>query len=108
MTTKNGFAAGMSPANAYWTPPPIFQKPMNFLRPLTNTTGYSIVLPHHDPVSGPHYYGENPVYGRSELASNTLPELYSVANIMPTSGGLPRVNPFSFAAKNKRTTTPYR
>ena len=103
MSTGRMGAAGMSPANAYWTPPPLFQKPMNFLRPVSNTTGYSIVLPFQDPVCTPHYYGENPVYGRREYAFNTLPEMYAVANIMPTSGGIPRINPFSFAATNKRS-----
>ena len=93
----------MNPSNAYWNPPPLFQEnTMSFLKPLVHTTGFTINIPYPDPVSGPHYYGENPVFGRREYGFGTLPELYAVQNILPTTAGKPRINPFSFAAKYKR------
>ena len=93
----------MNPSNAYWTPRAFFLQNTRSLPPLTNTTGFLINLPWPDPVSTPSYYGENPVWGRKEYGFSTLPELYAIGNIMPTTAGIPRVNPHGFAAKANRT-----
>ena len=93
----------MNPSNAYWAPPPFLQhKSTSFLKPLTHTTGFSLNIPFPDPVSGPHYYGENPVFGRREYGFNTLPELHPVMNIIPTTAGKARINLKSLAATYER------
>ena len=93
----------MNPSSVYWQPDSFFQKKTASLKPFAHNLGFLINIPYPDPVSTPWYYGENPVWGRREHAYSTLPELHTVGGIMPTTAGLPRVSPFSFAARANRT-----
>jgi len=91
----------MNPSNVYWTPP---QYKQTFLKPRSGNIGFLLNLPYPDPVSTPFYYGEGSenIYGKRELVYTTLPEMYAVANIMPMTAGIPRVDPRSFQATHSR------
>ena len=55
-------------------------------------------LPFRGPVSEAMSYGEGRqnMYGVREFITTTLPELHAVGNILPTTAGIPRVDPKSF------------
>jgi len=92
----------MNPSNVYWNPP---QYTQTSLKPLSGHTGFLLNLPYPDPVSGPFYYGEGSenIYGKREYVYSTLPDLYAIGNILPTTGGIPRVDPSGLAATHSRT-----
>ena len=57
-------------------------------------------LPYPDPVSAQATHGEGSehIYGKRELVFTELPEMYAIANVLPTTAGYPRVDPNSAAA----------
>jgi hypothetical protein len=83
----------MNPTNPYWTPDPAYVKKTS-LKPITNTLGFQFNLPWPDLSTSGFYYGENPVYGRRQLVYRSDPEYYARQNIIPSIGGVPRVNPY--------------
>ena len=89
----------MNPANAYWAPP---QYTQTSLKPVWGHLGFLVNLPYPDPVSAQATYGEGNenIYGKRELVYTELPEMYAIGNIMPTTGGYPRVDPNSFHARH--------
>ena len=91
----------MNPANVYWSAPMYKQ---TSLKPISGHTGFLLNLPYPDPVSTPFNNGEgsNNIYGKRELVFTGLPEIYAVGNIVPTTGGVPRIDPKSFAATHSR------
>ena len=92
--------AYMNPSNAYWAPPPLKQ---TFLKPFFGT-GFLINLPYPDPVFSPSTGegAENILGKEKELVFTTLPETFAVADILPMTGGVPRVDPNSFAGTHTR------
>lgn len=61
-------------------------------------------IPFRDPVSTGYVYGDGNqnVLGEQKLVFSTQPEVFSVANILPTVGGIPRVNPYSWENRFNR------
>ena len=96
-------AAGMNPSSSYWQPGGFFQKNSPSFKSFAHHTGFLINIPYPDPVSTPFYFGQNPEWGRRSYAYSTLPELHTIGGIMPTTAGIPRVSPYSFAARANRT-----
>ncbi len=91
----------MNPSNAYWAPP---QYKRTSLKPISGNLGFLFNLPYPDPVSTPFSNGEgNPnIYGKRELVFSALPEMYAIGNILPTTGGVPRLDPNGLAATHSR------
>ena len=91
----------MNPSNVYWSAP---QYTNTFLKPISGISGFLMNLPYPDPVSGQTYSGEGGenIYGRRELVYTTLPEIYPIGNILPTTGGIPRVDPTSLHGQHSR------
>ena len=92
----------MNPTNAYWAQPQFKQ---TFAKPISGNLGFLMNLPYPDPVSTGLYEGQGSenVFGKRELVYTTLPEMYTVGgNIMPFTGGIPRVDPNSFQARINR------
>lgn len=71
--------------------------------PIENHYAFHTDIPLRDPVSTPWYYGENALPDRREIVTMTYPELYAVDNVLPTVGGVPRIDPRSFAARVSRS-----
>ena len=95
------FAKFMNPSNVYWSPP---QYKTTSLKPISGNLGFLMNLPYPDPVSAgfTHGAGNQNILGKRELVFTGLPEMYTVGGIMPTTGGLPRVNPNGLAASHNR------
>ena len=91
----------MNPSNVYWAPPQYTQQTMY---PISGNLGFFFNLPYPDPVSAGFTNGEGNenILGKRELVFTTLPEIYAVANVMPTTNGLPRVDPNSFHGRHNR------
>ena len=91
----------MNQSNAYWAPP---QYTQTSLKPLSGNLGFLLNLPYPDPISTPFTNGEGDenIYGKRELVFTTFPEMYAVGNILPMTGGIPRLDPTSFAATHSR------
>ena len=92
----------MQVSNAYWAPP---QYTQTSLKPISGNTGFLMNLPYPDPVSTGMYSGEGSenIYGDNrKLVFTTLPEIYPVGNILPTTGGIPRVDPNSAHGQHNR------
>ena len=87
----------MNPANVYWSAP---QYTQTNLKPVWGHLGFLMNLPYPDPVSTQATYGEGNenIYGKRELVFTELPEMHAIANVMPTTGGFPRVDPNSLQA----------
>ena len=83
----------MNPTQPYWTPDPYF-KTQSSLKPIANTLGFQIPIPWPDPTTMGYYFGENPQYGRRELVYRSDPEYYARDNVIPSVGGVPRINPY--------------
>ena len=91
----------MNPSNVYWQPPQYTQA---FDTPLSRTTGFLMNIPYPDPVSATVTFGEGSenIYGKREIITSSLPELYAVGDVLPTTGGYPRIDPNGFAARHSR------
>ena len=90
----------MNPSNVYWHPP---QYTVAGLKPISGNIGFLLNLPYPDPVSTEFSgQGNENIYGKRELVYSTLPEMYAVGNILPTTGGHPRIDPNSLAARHSR------
>ena len=60
-------------------------------------------IPRRDPVSTPWYYGEGAHFlPKTEVLNHPYPELFTVGGTIPSSGGIPRINPRSVAARVAR------
>ena len=97
----------MNPVNAYWMPPKEYY-PQTFLPPLprAKNVDFWVQLKYPDPVSGPQYYGENPIYGRQETINlSTAPEVTAIDNTVPASGGVLRFDPTDPVNMIKREMT---
>lgn len=91
----------MNPSNAYWAPPQ-FKK--SFQKPISGNQGFLINIPYPDPISTPSTgEGNENIYGKRELVFTTLPEMFAVGNVLPTTGGIPRLDPNSFAGQHSRS-----
>jgi len=91
----------MNPTNPFWTPEPQFARQTN-LKPITNTLGFLITLPWPDVTTMGQYFGEGPQYGRRELVYRSDSEYYARQNIIPSIGGVPRINPWDKIYKFSR------
>ena len=78
----------------YWTAPTQFRQ-QKMLRPISGDLGFQFNIPWPMPSSAGYYFGEEAPWGRREHVYSSLPEWFSVNNIVPASGGLPLVNPHS-------------
>ena len=54
-------------------------------------------IPFRDPVQTGFVYGEGNqnVYGLRKLVFSTEPETFAVGNVLPTTAGIPRIDPYS-------------
>ena len=95
------YAKFMNPSNVYWHPP---QYTTTSQKPISGNIGFLMNLPYPDPVTAgvTNGAGNQNIYGKRELVFSTLPEMFAVGNIMPTTGGIPRVDPNSLAATHSR------
>ena len=85
----------MNPTSPYWNEPQVFLTGVKHQPLQERRLGFQFDIPHPDPVTAGIYYGENPVAGRRELAYGTpQSEYFSVQNIIPSVGGIPRYNPY--------------
>ena len=84
----------MQATNPYWTPPAQF-KTVKYLKPIARDLGFQFHLPWPLPVSAGYYYGENPVWGRKESVYSSQPEWFATDHIIPSSGGIPLMNPYT-------------
>lgn len=82
----------MNITNPYWTPPPIFNTGQKGQQSFENSYGFFFQLPHADVQTAGFYFGENPGYGRRELAFRSDPEYHAVDKTIPASGGVPKYN----------------
>lgn len=90
----------MNPSNAYWAPP---QYKQSFMKPVSGHVGFLLNLPYPDPIMTPTTgEGNQNIYGKRELVFATLPESFAVGDILPTTGGIPRLDPNSLAGKYSR------
>ena len=92
----------MNPSNAYWAPPQFKQ---SFQKPISGNLGFLMNLPYPDPVSTPSTgEGNQNILGKQEeLIFTTLPEMYAIGDILPTTGGIPRIDPNSLAGQHSRS-----
>lgn len=93
----------MNPSNAYWTPPQ-YTKTSEMSK--SGHPGFFLNLPYPDPISQPWgMFGEGNqnIYGKRELVFTALPEMFAVGDVLPTTGGYPRVDPRSIAAQVSRS-----
>ena len=95
------YAKFMNSSNVYWHPP---QYTITSAKPISGNIGFLMNLPYPDPVSAgfTHGVGNENIYGKRELVFSALPEMYAVGNIMPMTGGIPRVDPNGLAASHSR------
>lgn len=91
----------MNPTQPYWTPPPVYST-RKTLKPVANTYGFQFTLPWPQPTSAGTYFGEGAVPGRRELVYRSDPEWHAVQNILPSSGGVPLINPYTAEMKFDR------
>ena len=91
----------MNSANVYWQPP---QYTVTSLKPISGNVGFLMNLPWPDPVTAGFYEGQGNenIYGKRELVFSNFPEMIMVGGVLPTTSGIPRVDPNSFAAKFSR------
>lgn len=83
----------MNPTQPYWTPP-FKYKITKFQKPVVNTYGFQFTLPWPQTTTAGFYYGEGAVPGRRELVYRPDPEWFATQNIVPSSGGVPQINPY--------------
>ena len=84
----------MNPTSPYWNQPQIFSG-IKFQPLQEKRIGFQFSIPFPDPTTMGIYYGENPIKGRRELVYGTpSSEYFSVENIIPSVGGIPRYNPY--------------
>ena len=88
--------------NPYWDPPTVF-KTRKMLKPIARDLGFQFALPWPLPVSAGFYHGENPVWGRKQQVTASQPEWFATDNIIPSSGGIPLVNPHTAEMKFNRS-----
>ncbi len=67
---------------SYYVPPASSQQ---YLYPIVGTLGFLINIPATPPVTGPWYFGENPVIENEtrELVLEPFPETYAVGGAIP-------------------------
>ena len=82
----------MNPTNPYWTPSTIKRKS---LPPITNTLGFQFTLPWPDVQTAGWYHGQGAIPGRKELVFRADPEYFPVQGIVPSTAGIPRINPYA-------------
>ena len=85
----------------YWQAPKEY-KPHTFQKPIARSIGFQFALPWRLPVTAGFYFGENPVWGRREQSTETQPEYFATDNIIPSSGGIPMINPHTQDMKYRR------
>ena len=85
----------------YWEPPIEF-KPRKQLKPIVRTMGFQFNLPWPLPVTAGYYYGEQPVPQRREYVYSSLPEWFATDDIMPSTGGIPLMNPYTHEMRFSR------
>ena len=78
----------------YWTPPVEFRTRKHMV-PVARTTGFSWKLPWPLPTTAGYYFGENPVMGRREAVYSGKPEWFATDNVIPSSGNVPLINPYT-------------
>lgn len=82
----------MNPTNPYWTPS-FKYKASKYLKPITNR-GFSFNIPWPDVTTAGYYYGSGAVPGVKKLVFKSDPEYFATQNIVPSSAGIPRINPY--------------
>jgi len=93
----------MSFTNPYWVPGPNVRA-KKYLKRISNSLGFQFNLPAPDPVTAGWYYGvPGPIANENrKRVTDPRPEFFAVGNIMPTVGGIPRMNPHSEEMKFSR------
>ena len=92
----------MNPTHPYWEPPTDFQT-RKTLKPIARDLGFQFNIPWPLPVSAGYYFGENPPPGRKELVYDSRPEWYAVDNVIPSTAGIPLMNPYTEEMKFDRS-----
>ena len=92
----------MNLSNPYWTAPSDFS-PKKSLWDFTRDRGFQWNLPWPMPVSAGWYYGEQPEMGRRQHVFRADPEWVAFGDVIPSTGGIPMVNPYSDEMKFKRS-----
>ena len=87
--------------NPYWTPPVEF-KTRKHLKPIARDLGFQWTLPWPQPSSAGYYFGQNPVWGRRQDVYSSLPEWFATDNIVPSTAGVPIMNPYTAEMKFSR------
>ena len=82
----------MNPTNPYWTAPQITTTAQ---KPVTHTPGFTFVLPWPDVTTAGFYYGQGAAPDRRELVFRSDPEYFPRGGIVPSSAGIPRINPYN-------------
>lgn len=83
----------MNPTQPYWTPPFQYTTRTN-LKPVTNTLGFQFTIPWPETTTAGFYNGQGAIPGRKELVYRDDPEWFAVQNIIPSTAGVPRINPY--------------
>jgi len=82
----------MNPTNPYWQAP---QLKLKGKMPIAHNIGFSFTLPWPDVVSPAGFYnGQGAMPGRKELVFRDDPEYFAIQGVVPSSGGIPRINPY--------------
>ena len=88
--------------SAFWTAP---SQKLNFNSDIHfSHDGILYNLPYRDPIQTPFVYGDGNqnVLGERKLVFATQPETFAVGNILPTTNGRPRINPYSMENRFNR------
>ena len=88
-------------SNAYWTAPTLST---SFPPVISGNSGFLTTIPYPDVFSTPTTgEGNENIYGKRELVFTTLPQTFAVANVLPMSGGYPRLNTKGLAGTFRRS-----
>lgn len=102
----------MNATHPFWQVPVVFVGQKDFrqtLTPIARNLGFQFRIPWPLPVTAGFYDGQNPIWGRRELTFSSDPEYFSIEGTIPSTAGVPLVNPYTPAMQfsRKAVTTQY-
>ena len=82
----------MNATSPYWSAPQITT---TAFKPVTHTPGFNYVLPWPSVTTAGWYYGSGATPDRRELIYRSDPEYFPRGGVVPSSGGVPSINPYN-------------
>ena len=78
----------------YWVAPAVF-RPQKSVKPIAHDLGFQWTMQWPLPVTMGSYFGSNPEWGRRQDVYRSDPEFFAVDNIIPSTAGIPLMNPYT-------------